>query len=156
MRIISPVGAAVAGTTVVGALAFSLSFTALSDLALDNGISPGQGWMLPILIDGGVIVATTATVALRRQRWYAWALLVFSSLVSVVGNVVHAHPHGLIAMVIAAIPPLWLLAATHLTVMLTRQRDGAGAAEGTAPAPVLHAETAPGREAGGAPRPQAA
>lgn len=121
MKILSPVRIATAGTVAVGGLAFSLSFTALADLAAHNGVSPGQAWMLPIVVDGGVIVSTAATIALQRDRWFAWLLLIFSSLVSVAGNV--AHSHGVIGMVIAAIPPLWLLAATHLTVMLARQGD---------------------------------
>jgi hypothetical protein len=131
MSIVTPVRAATAGTVVVGGLAFSLSFSALADLASHNGVP--HGWMLPLVIDGGVIVATVASVALQRQRWYAWALLVFSSLVSVAGNVVHAT--GPIGMVIAAIPPLWLLAATHLTVMLSRQDAPARAETAAAPLP---------------------
>ncbi|MDA4086073.1 hypothetical protein MHAS_01226 [Mycolicibacterium hassiacum DSM 44199] len=128
---------ATAGTVAVGSLAFALSFTALRDLSAANGVA--QAWMVPLVVDGGIIVATAATVALREHSWYAWSLLLLSSMVSVAGNVAHAHPHGLIAMVIAAIPPLWLLAATHLTVMLSRQRSEEGADEGTAPVPVLQA-----------------
>lgn len=124
MKILSPVNVATAGTVAVGGLSFALSFTALSDLAAGNGVPPSQAWMVPLVIDGGVIVATAATVALQRHVWYAWTLLVLSSVVSVAGNVAHAQTHGLVAMVIAAIPPLWLLAATHLTVMLTRQGNG--------------------------------
>ncbi|AFF28416.1 excisionase [Mycobacterium phage Tiger] len=138
MKILSPIFAATAGTVAVGGLSFALSFTALSDLAVNNGVPAWQAWMLPLVIDGGVIVATAATVALRKHNWYAWTLLIFSSLVSVAGNVVHAHPHGAVAMVLAAIPPLWLLAATHLTVMLTRQEEAP--VEGSeASSPVLHA-----------------
>ncbi|QXN73874.1 membrane protein [Mycobacterium phage Eaglepride] len=114
---LSPVRLAAAGTVFVGGLAFSLSFTALSELAANNGVA--HGWMVPLVIDGGVVVATTATVALRSQ-WYPWTLLILGTLVSVAGNVAHAGPHGVIAMVIAAIPPLWLLASTHLTVLLYR------------------------------------
>lgn len=110
---------AAAGTVAVGGLAFALSFTALSELSAANGV--GQAWMVPLVVDGGIIVATMATVALRRHGWYAWTLLLLSSLVSVAGNVAHAQPHGGIAMVIAAIPPLWLLASTHLTVLLYRE-----------------------------------
>ncbi|AVJ50780.1 hypothetical protein SEA_OLANP_36 [Mycobacterium phage OlanP] len=113
-----------AGTVAVGGLAFALSFTALRDLAGHAGVTQGQAWMVPLVVDGGVVVATVATVALSRHRWYAWTLLLLSSLVSVAGNVAHAQPHGVTAMVIAAIPPLWLLAATHLTVMLSRERSG--------------------------------
>ncbi|AMW64114.1 excisionase [Mycobacterium phage EvilGenius] len=114
------VGVATAGTIAVGGLAFALSFTALSDLAVTHGVTPGQSWMLPLVIDGGIIVATMATVALRQHGWYAWTLLLLSSMVSVAGNVAHAQPHGPVGMFIAAIPPLWLLAATHLTVLLYR------------------------------------
>ncbi|WKW87251.1 hypothetical protein SEA_CHARGERPOWER_36 [Mycobacterium phage Chargerpower] len=118
MKILSPVSMATAGTIAVGSLSFALSFTALAELSAANGVD--QSWMVPLVIDGGVIVATTATLALRRHAWYAWTLLILSSMVSVAGNVAHAQAHGLIAMVIAAIPPLWLLAATHLTVLLYR------------------------------------
>ncbi|ASJ79733.1 excisionase [Mycobacterium phage Heffalump] len=121
MKILSPANLAVAGTTAVGSLSFAMSFTALSDLAQGHGVPPGQSWMLPLVVDGGIIVATMATVALSRHGWYAWTLLLLSSLVSVAGNVAHAQPHGPIAMGIAAIPPLWLLASTHLTVLLYRE-----------------------------------
>ncbi|AIT13509.1 excisionase [Mycobacterium phage SweetiePie] len=110
---------ATAGTVAVGGLAFALSFNSLSELSAANGV--GQAWMVPLVVDGGIIVATMATVALSRHGWYAWTLLLLSSLVSVAGNVAHAQPHGPIAMVIAAIPPLWLLGSTHLTVLLYRE-----------------------------------
>ncbi|QWS69765.1 membrane protein [Mycobacterium Phage Leviathan] len=120
------VGVATAGTIAVGGLAFALSFTSLSDLAVTHGVTPGQSWMLPLVIDGGIIVATMATVALRQHGWYAWTLLLLSSMVSVAGNVAHAQPHGPVGMFIAAIPPLWLLAATHLTVLLYRGDQESG------------------------------
>ncbi|AMO44004.1 excisionase [Mycobacterium phage Bactobuster] len=117
-------GVATAGTVAVGGLAFALSFTALSDLSAANGV--GQAWMVPLVVDGGIIVSTMATVALRRHGWYAWTLLLLSSLVSVAGNVAHAQPHGAVAMGIAAVPPLWLLASTHLTVLLYREAEESG------------------------------
>ncbi|AIW02931.1 hypothetical protein PBI_LARENN_36 [Mycobacterium phage Larenn] len=127
------VGVATAGTIAVGGLAFALSFTALSDLAVTHGVTPEQSWMLPLVIDGGIIVATMATVALRQHGWYAWTLLLLSSMVSVAGNVAHAQPHGPVGMFIAAIPPLWLLAATHLTVLLYRGDQESGSESISAP-----------------------
>ncbi|QGJ88788.1 membrane protein [Mycobacterium phage Yecey3] len=127
---------ATAGTVAVGGFAFALSFTALADLASHAGVTPGQAWMVPLVIDGGVIVATAATVALQGR--YAWFLLILGSLVSVAGNVAHAQPHGLLGMFIAAVPPLWLLAATHLTVKLSRERTEGVSVEGSE-APSLRA-----------------
>lgn len=125
MPILSSVRIASTGTIAVGGLAFSLSFTALSGLASANGVPSSQAWMVPLVIDGGTVVATAATLALTRNRWFAWVLLILSSMVSVYGNVAHAGAVSgtVISMVIAAIPPLWLLAATHLTVMLINQRE---------------------------------
>lgn len=121
MSILSSVRVAAAGTLAVGGLAFTLSFNALEALAADNGVS--VPWMLPLVVDGGVIVATAATLALRRRRWFAWALLIMSSAISVAGNVAHASETSgtPVAMVLAGIPALWLLAACHLTVMLVNQ-----------------------------------
>ncbi|QFG10405.1 excisionase [Mycobacterium phage Anthony] len=121
MSIVTPVRVASVGTLAVAGFSAMLSFTALSDLAAQNAVPAGEAFAIPLIVDGGAIVATAATLALSKHRRFAWALLVLSSMASVVGNVVHALPHGIVAAVIAAIPPLWLLAMTHLTVMLVRQ-----------------------------------
>lgn len=117
---VTPARAAIAGTVLIAGLAFSLSFTALTDLAARNGISPGQAWMLPLIVDGLVVVSTLATVA-PRGRWYAWALLILGTVVSVAANVSHADSisdGNPISIAIAAIPPIILLAVTHLSILL--------------------------------------
>lgn len=108
----------------VGALAFSLSFTALTDLAEQNGIGSGQSWMLPLVVDGLVVVSTAASARLKRfAAAYAWMLLVIGTATSVWGNVIHAKTNGFgaIGMAIAAVPPLFLLAVSHLTILLAHQ-----------------------------------
>lgn len=119
---------AASGTVLIGAGAFWLSFTALADLAVRSGIGGGQAWIWPLLVDGLIVVATVAVVALdgHRAAWYPWALLVGGALVSVIANAAHAlvtaeaSVPGLLAATVAAVPPLVLLASTHLTVVLIR------------------------------------
>lgn len=119
---------AASGTVLIGAGAFWLSFTALADLAVRSGIGGGQAWIWPLLVDGLIVVATVAVVALdgRRAAWYPWALLIGGALVSVFANAAHAlvtaeaSVPGLLAATVAAVPPLVLLASTHLTVVLIR------------------------------------
>ncbi|MBB5435338.1 DUF2637 domain-containing protein [Nocardiopsis composta] len=119
---------AASGTVLIGAGAFWLSFTALADLAVRSGIGGGQAWIWPLLVDGLIVVATVAVVALdgHRAAWYPWALLIGGALVSVVANAAHAlvtaeaSVPGLLAATVAAVPPLVLLASTHLTVVLIR------------------------------------
>jgi hypothetical protein len=122
------IATAVAGTVFIAAGAFWLSFTALEDLARRSGIEAGQAWAWPLIVDGIIVVATVAVVALARQRsaWYPWVLLATGALVSVTANAIHAviaadaDVPDVLAASVAAVPPLVLLAIAHLTVILTR------------------------------------
>ncbi|MGO3153454.1 MAG: DUF2637 domain-containing protein [Galactobacter sp.] len=119
---------AVGGTVLIALGAFWLSFTALADLARRSGIDPGQAWAWPLIVDGIIVVATVSVVALAGQRgaWYPWVLLAAGAIVSVTANALHAvvaavaDVPGVLAASVAAVPPLVLLAITHLTVILTR------------------------------------
>lgn len=133
------------GTVLIAAGAFWLSFVALADLARRSGIEAGQAWIWPLLVDGLIVVATVAAVALDRQRaaWYPWTLLILGALVSVAANAIHAVVAAdtdmpiLLAAAVAAVPPLVLLASTHLTVVLIRStthRTTHPALENTMPA----------------------
>ena len=83
---------AATGTVLIGIGAFWLSFMALADLAARSGIAPGQAWIWPLLVDGLIVVATVAVVALDGQQaaWYPWLLLMAGTAVSVTANALHA------------------------------------------------------------------
>jgi hypothetical protein len=114
----------------IAAGAFWLSFTALADLARRSGVDAGQAWAWPLIVDGLIVVATVAVVALagRHGAWYPWLLLAGGALVSVTANALHAvvaadaDVPGILAACVAAVPPLVLLASTHLTVVLVRSQ----------------------------------
>ncbi|WP_153502767.1 DUF2637 domain-containing protein [Cumulibacter manganitolerans] len=120
--------AAASGTVLIGGGAFWLSFVALADLAVRSGIVARQAWIWPLLVDGLIVVATVAVVALdgHRAAWYPWTLLIAGAGMSVTANAAHAlvtaeaSVPGVLAATVAAVPPLVLLASTHLTVVLTR------------------------------------
>ncbi len=122
------VATATGGTVGIAGFAFWLSFIALTDLARRSGVAEGQAWAWPLIVDGLIVVATVAAFALdgHRSAWYPWLLLIAATGVSVAGNVMHATvtaEHGvpaLLAGCVAAVPPLMLLASTHLTVVLIR------------------------------------
>ncbi|MGO3022148.1 MAG: DUF2637 domain-containing protein [Brevibacterium sp.] len=145
---------AASGTVLIGAGAFWLSFTALADLAVRSGIAAGQAWIWPLLVDGLIVVATVAVVALdgHRTAWYPWALLIAGALVSVTANAAHAlvtaeaTVPGVLAATVAAVPPLVLLASTHLTVVLIRSTRVADV-PAESPVPVLFPATSSEAEA---------
>lgn len=128
---------AISGTAFIACLAFWLSFTALTQLAVRAGIDARQAWAWPLIVDGCIIVATVAVVALRGRAGsrYAWALLVSGAFVSVTANAIQAAwpPEEAIARWLAAaicsVPPIVLLAITHLTVILARKDSASSKSE---------------------------
>ncbi len=141
---------AITGTVFIAAGAFWLSFTALADLARRSGIDAGQAWAWPLIVDGIIVVATVAVVALASQHrptWYPWTLLAAGAVVSVTANALHAilaadtDVPAVLAASVAAIPPLVLLAITHLTVILTRPATTATDAREKPPALALGERT---------------
>ena len=88
----------VAGTALLAIGGFVLSFAALRDLAVRVGMPADLGWIWPLLIDGMIVEATLAVVALAqrgsRAVWYAWFLLAVGALVSVGSNGAHAVISG--------------------------------------------------------------
>jgi hypothetical protein len=131
--------ASLAITIAIAAASFALSFSTLRDLALHAGYSPSLAWVWPLTIDATIVQSTAAIVTLagyssqRRHRQFFWAVLAAAATTSVAGNVLHALlPHDLppvVAAVIAAIPPLSLLATTHGLAVLVKFRPPARQAQ---------------------------
>ncbi|EMY33182.1 phage excisionase, partial [Arthrobacter crystallopoietes BAB-32] len=126
---------AVGATVIIAVGAFILSFAALTDLAQRSGIEAHLAWIWPIIVDGMIVAATVAIVALnghdRRAMIYPWALLIFGAIVSTAANSVHAiltvdrlatDIPPLVSALVAAMPPVVLLAITHLTVHMYQKR----------------------------------
>lgn len=126
-------GMAVTGTVFIALGAFWLSFTSLSALARSCGILADRAWMWPLIVDGVIVVATVSVVAMsgsgleRSAARYPWLLLSAGAAVSVLANASHAivtadaRVPSVLAALVAAVPPVVLVAITHLTVELTRR-----------------------------------
>lgn len=138
------VATGIATTVLIAVGAFTLSFAALTDLAIMAGISPALGWIWPLIVDGLIVAATVAILALAGQGArvlaYPWALLILGATVSTAANAVHAiltveHGHGtvppLVSALVASMPPLVLLAITHLSVVLVQRTAPAAPAKPT-------------------------
>lgn len=138
----------VAGTSLLAVGGFVLSFAALRDLAVRVGMPADLAWLWPLLIDGMIVEATLAVVALAqrgsRAVWYAWFLLAVGAVVSVGSNGVHAMltGHGWAGAAAASVPPVVLLATTHLTVLLMAAPESP-AAPAQVPAAVVAPELQP-------------
>ncbi|WP_328411240.1 DUF2637 domain-containing protein [Nocardia sp. NBC_00403] len=118
---------AVLVVVVIGVAAFVLSFAALEDLAKKAHTPERLAWLFPVIVDGTIIQATIAVLALADSDGRKWfeRVLVAGAAVSIGGNIAHAlvSGHGVGAAVLAVIAPAALLIDTHgLAVLLRTHR----------------------------------
>jgi Protein of unknown function (DUF2637) len=105
-----------AGVLVLAAAAFTLSYDALHQLALDSQVRPGLAWLWPVVIDGTIVVALLTVLAANRtgmRAGYPWALAGLFSAASVAFNIAHA-PERPVAQLVFAMAPVALVLTTHL------------------------------------------
>src|ERR671930_468527 len=138
------------GVLLLAGAAFTLSYDALHQLALDSRVRPGLAWLWPVVIDGTIVVALLTVLAANRARTaagYPWALAGLFSSASVAFNIAHA-PERPVARLVFAMAPVALVLTTHLLMQQVswRQPTSGGPA---APAP--QAALGPEQEAGSRP-----
>ncbi|WP_254189092.1 DUF2637 domain-containing protein [Nocardia noduli] len=122
----------------VGAAAFRLSFTTLQDLAVMARVPASDAWLVPLIVDGTILLATFGVLVVpsgTSERRFFLRVLVAGAVVSVAGNSIHAMASGhqlpgWAAAIVAAVAPIALLACTHGLALLFRtvQRAPAAAA----------------------------
>jgi hypothetical protein len=150
-------GGSAGGVLVLAAAAFTLSYDALHQLALDSRVRPALAWLWPVVIDGTIVVALLTVLAAKRgatRAGYPWALAGLFSAASVAFNIAHA-PDRPVAQLVFAMAPVALVLTTHLlmqqvgwrqaipdpTARVAEQQAGSEAAQphrpGDHPAPEL-------------------
>jgi hypothetical protein len=101
---------------VLAAAAFTLSYDALHQLALDSRVRPALAWLWPVVIDGTIVVALLTVLAAKRaatRAGYPWVLAGLFSAASVAFNIAHA-PDRPVAQLVFAMAPVALVLTTHL------------------------------------------
>jgi Protein of unknown function (DUF2637) len=137
----------------VAVLAFVVSFEAISDFAVQVGaFPPSLRYCAPLLVDSFTAAATLVIlwisltgepIATAWDAWYGWALIATATCVSVAINVAHA-PDTNAARLVAAVPPIALLLAVELLMILARRclaHTGAPHAQPGTPDPQTAAST---------------
>jgi hypothetical protein len=116
-RIVNRIFWAVGGAVALIALgSFTLSFTALYDLAVKNSVPAHRGWIWPLIVDLSIVIYTAAILVAQLQRRGAKlpvALTIFYALVTVTGNLLHA-PATPLGWFVAALPPLSLILGSEI------------------------------------------
>ncbi len=138
-----------AATVAVGLMAAALSYDHMRLLAVEVGEPAWRAAVLPLTVDGLVVVATKVTVARRGAGravgWLAYTALVASVLASLAANVVSGDPTlvpaHVVRWVVSAWPPLAVAMAFELVlqyrseVVPAEDRAGTQSEEPVVPGP---------------------
>lgn len=100
--------ASIGSALVVAGIAAIASYSHMRHLALEYGQTEAIADMLPVSVDGMLVVATVALGDGRRYRWSAWLAFWIGVVASIVANVLAAQPHA-IARCISAWPAIAFL-----------------------------------------------
>jgi hypothetical protein len=134
----------------IAAIAFAVSFEAISQYAIQVGAFPRSlRYCAPLLVDAFTVAAGLVILARARdgvRAVYAWSLVAVASAVSVALNIAHAPP-TLAARLVAALPSTALLAAVELVLSEARRSRRTPQAAPSEPAPLGPEE--PAREVRG-------
>jgi hypothetical protein len=139
-----------AGVLLLAAAAFTLSYDALHQLALDSWVRPALAWLWPVVIDGTIVVALLTVLAAKRaaaRAGYPWALAGLFSAASVAFNIAHA-PDRPVARLVFAMAPVALVLTTHL---LMHQVSWRPPTSGRSAAAAPQADLEPEQEGGAQP-----
>lgn len=102
----------------IAIIAFILSYEAIRELAIASGVSEGLSYLVPLIIDGAMVVFSVsvmrATLTGEDTR-AGWALIVGFTAVSIWFNIAHSNQQ-LYGIAIAALAPIALF-TTFETLM---------------------------------------
>ena len=111
------------------ASAFVLSYDALYNLAVDNGITKRLAFLWPLGLDAFMAAASLAVIwsSINQERVIRFRLLVGGAvLASIIGNILHADG-SIVGQAIAALPPIVaFLSFEMLMVMVRHETERAG------------------------------
>jgi hypothetical protein len=108
---------------VIAGIAFTASFEAIAGYAGRVGWGPRMRYAAPLLVDTFTVAAGLVILARaedRERAIYAWTVLIIASAVSIGLNIAHAR-RSWDARLVAALPPVALLAAVELAMSEARR-----------------------------------
>ncbi|MEU4714680.1 DUF2637 domain-containing protein [Micromonospora purpureochromogenes] len=132
-----------AGTVAVTVIAAVGSYDHMRELALEAGQPPFLAALLPLSVDGMILVATLALGDGRRSRWSAWLAFLVGVAASLAANVLVAEPDA-VSRVVSAWPAVALLLTVEVLARSGKGRQVSAVVPAETPETVVaQRETAP-------------
>ncbi|GAA2294218.1 hypothetical protein GCM10010149_47740 [Nonomuraea roseoviolacea subsp. roseoviolacea] len=117
--------AAYVGVSVLAGIAAVVSYNHAYEVARAYGESGEVARLVPLVIDGLLVVASVVQLDAarngRRAGWLAWLALIVGIALTLGANVLHGIAHGPVGAVIAALPAVTLTIAFELLMHMIRR-----------------------------------
>lgn len=117
--------AAYAGVSILAGIAGLVSYTHAYGVAITYGESVMVARLVPLVIDGLLVVASLVQLdAARNDRqagWLAWLALVVGIALTLGANILHGWANGPVGAVIAALPAVTLTISFELLMHMIRR-----------------------------------
>lgn len=102
----------------LAAAAAVLSFSGLTEIAMQSGISKKLAWLLPVSIDGSILAASltilSGTLRGEKRLVFPWFVTAVGVILSVAGNALSSSVSGVVASTVHGIAPIGLLLSIEL------------------------------------------
>jgi hypothetical protein len=116
---------AVAMIFIVGISAALLSWNGLTFLAITAGFPAYLAWLLPVSIDGMLVLGSASilhTTMTNQKVWFGWVMTAVGVGLSIWGNVASVGVHDLQSQLVHGIPPLLLFLSIESGVKIVSHR----------------------------------
>lgn len=136
---------AMLGTALIVSISFTLSFAGLSAIAPWAAVPDSLAWLVPLFVDGAILVYTYSAFAARARGESTvrpWTWVVLWTVVSSATNAAHAWSfgpqgwEGIVGAIFAGLFPIGSLLGTHEIADRMIARPGLDALDTPVPAPV--------------------
>jgi len=107
---------------------FILSYNALYQVALSNGINVQLAYIWPLLVDAPLVVFSLCAIVVylhNESTWQLWLLVAGYVIATMLFNIIHAYPQLLTPLttriIVTCVPPLSLLLSFE--VLMTQLKN---------------------------------
>lgn len=109
----------------IACVGFTLSYRALYEYGLANGVNPDLAWLWPLIVDGFMLVISLSILRaslLQEPTLYLWLLAGLAIVVSIAFNIAHA-PATVAGRAVAMIAPLAMFGSFEVFIGQIRRNS---------------------------------
>lgn len=110
---------------IVGTASALLSWNGLTYLGIQAGFPSFMAWLLPVSIDGMLMLGSSLILhsTLSGQKtWFGWVMTAVGVILSIFGNIASVGAHDVQSQVVHSIPPLMLFLSVEGMIRIVKHR----------------------------------